>query len=213
MRAALVDVDGTLVDSNYHHAIAWSRGFQEHGHRVKLAAIHRLIGMGGTDLMERLIGEPDDAVEASWRKHFDELLPEVGALGGAADLLRGLKERGVTVVLATSSPEDLLGALRDKFGADDAIDAVVTAGDVDGAKPRPDIFDCALEKAGVDAAEAAVIGDSVWDVEAAKRAGVRCIGLETGGFSRAELEAAGAAAVYEDPLDLLAHLDQEAAGS
>jgi HAD superfamily hydrolase (TIGR01509 family) len=208
MPAALVDVDGTLVDSNYHHTIAWSRALRDHGHNARLAAIHRLVGMGGSDLLKELTGEADEAIEESWRKHFDELLPEVWAFEGAADLLRGLHDRGVTVVLATSSPEDLLGDLRERFGAADAIDAVVSSGDVDGAKPRPDIFEAACNKAGVEPGDAFVIGDSVWDVEAAKRADIRCIALETGGFSRAELEHAGAAAVYEDCKDLLAHLDE-----
>jgi HAD superfamily hydrolase (TIGR01509 family) len=206
MRAALVDVDGTLVDSNYHHAIAWARALRDHGENARLAAIHRLVGMGGDELLEQLIGRTDDAIKTSWRTHFDALLPEVWAFDGAADLLRSLKAHGLTVVLATSSPEDLLDVLRAKVGAGDAVDAVVTASDVDAAKPHPDIFRAALEKVGAPAAEACVIGDSVWDVEAAHRAGICSYAVETGGFSRAELEDAGASGVFTDASELAANL-------
>ena len=203
----LLDVDGTLVDSNYHHTIAWSRALREHGHDARLAAIHRLIGMGGSLLLERVIGQSDDEIEGAWRTHFDELIPEVHAFERAGDLLRALHERGVVVVLATSSPKDLLEQLKTKLEADEAIDVVVTADDVDEAKPDPDIFETARDKAGLEADEVIVIGDSVWDVEAAAKAGLRCIAVETGGFSCAELEDAGASAVYRDPKDILDHLD------
>src|SRR4051812_48572752 len=103
----LVDVDGTLVDSNYHHTIAWSRALLDHGRHARLAAIHRLVGMGGSQMLETLIGESDDAIEEGWRSHFDELLPEIRAFDGAADLLHAFHDLGLTVVLATSSPEDL----------------------------------------------------------------------------------------------------------
>jgi len=206
--AVFVDVDGTLVDSNFHHAIAWSRALRDHGENARLAAIHRSVGMGGSELLTALIGHDDEAIRTSWRDHFDALLPEVVAFERAAELLRAFHAHGVTVVLATSSPEDLLDQLRAKFGADDAIDIVVTAGDVDHAKPRPDIFEAALEKSKATPERVLVLGDSVWDVEAAKRSRLRCVGVETGGFSRMELEAAGAVAVFRDPGDLLARLDQ-----
>jgi HAD superfamily hydrolase (TIGR01509 family) len=208
----LVDVDGTLVDSNYHHTLAWSRALRDHGRNARLAAIHRLIGMGGTELLRSLFPEdveddPDhDAIKASWPTHFDALLPEVYAFEGAADALRALRAKGLTVVLATSSPADLLEELRRKIGGDDAIDVVVTADDVERAKPEPDIFRVALDKAGLTAGQALVLGDSVWDVEAARRAGLGCLGVETGGFSRLELEAAGALHVFRDALDLTANL-------
>jgi HAD superfamily hydrolase (TIGR01509 family) len=204
--AVFVDVDGTLVDSNFHHAIAWSRALRDHGENARLAAIHRLVGMGGSELLESLIGRDDDAIRASWREHFDQLLPEVLPFEGAAELLRAFHAHRVTVVLATSSPEDLLDVLRAKIGADDAIDVVVTAGDADQAKPHPDIFDTALEKSHADPGRVVVLGDSVWDVEAAKRAHLPCVGVETGGFSRMELEASGAVAVFRDPADLIARM-------
>jgi HAD superfamily hydrolase (TIGR01509 family) len=206
--AVFADVDGTLVDSNFHHAIAWSRALREHGENARLAAIHRAVGMGGSELLTSLIGRDDEAIRTSWRAHFDALLAEVVPFERAAELLRLFRARDVTVALATSSPEDLLDALRTKIGADDAIDIVVTAADVEHAKPRPDIFDVALEKAGVDRRRVVVLGDSVWDVAAAERAHLLCVGVETGGFSRLELERGGAAAVFRDPGDLIDHITQ-----
>lgn len=209
----LVDVDGTLVDSNYHHAIAWSRALRDHGSDARLAAIHRLIGMGSTRLLETLIGRSDDAIAKSWRAHFDGLLPEVDALDGAPELLRAMHGRGLTVVLATSSPADLLDEFRSKIGADDAVDVVVTASDVEEAKPEPDVFEVSLAKADLRRERAIVLGDSRWDAQAAARARLPCVALETGGFSRAELEEEGAVAVYTDPADLLEHLDESPIGT
>ena len=206
----LVDVDGTLVDSNYHHTLAWSRALRDHGEDAHLAAIHRLVGMGSTQLLQQLIPEADesvtDAVKKAWRAHFDSLLPEIRAVDGAERLLRTMHERDFVVVLATSSPEDLLDALMERVGARDAVDVVVTASDVEAAKPDPDLFEVALERAGVDAQRALALGDSVWDVEAARRAGVDTVAVETGGFSRFELEHAGASAVYRDARALVDEL-------
>jgi HAD superfamily hydrolase (TIGR01509 family) len=209
----LVDVDGTLVDSNYHHTIAWSRALREHDQQARLAAIHRLVGMGSSELLGELrVGGDHDAIARSWRTQFDQLLPEVLAFQNAAALLEGMHALGLTVVLATSSPDDLLDELRAKIGGDEFIDVVVAADDVDAAKPHPDIFESALGKAGLHRDDAIVVGDSVWDVEAARRAGLPCIGMETGGFSRLELEDAGAVEVYVEPLDLLEHLDTSRIG-
>ena len=209
----LVDVDGTLVDSNYHHTIAWSRALRDHGSNARLAAIHRLIGMGGPQLLETLIGRSDDAIAKSWRAHFDELLPEVYPFDDAAELLRAMHSRGLTVVLATSSPADLLDEFRSKIGADDAVDVVVTASDVEEAKPEPDVFEASLAKADLRRERALVLGDSRWDAQAAARAHLPCVALETGGFSRAELEEEGVVAVYSDPSDLLEHLDESPIGA
>jgi HAD superfamily hydrolase (TIGR01509 family) len=203
----LVDVDGTLVDSNYHHAIAWSRALRDHGCNARLAVIHRLIGMGSAQLLETLIGHSDDAIAKSWREYFDALVPEVYPFDGAAELLRALHARGLLVVLATSSPKDLLDRFRSRIDADDAVDVVVTAGDVERAKPEPDVFEVSLAKAELPRERAVVIGDSTWDVQAAARTQLRCIGVETGGFCRSELEDDGVLAVYRDPTDLLEHLD------
>ncbi len=193
-----MDVDGTLVDSNYHHTLAWSRALRDHGEDAHLAAIHRLVGMGSTDLLQSLIGRADEAVKKSWRSHFDALLPEIRAIDGAGQLLHALHDRGLVVVLATSSPEDLLHDLLTHVDGTDVVDVVITADDVDQAKPNPDIFEVALDRADLTSDGALALGDSVWDVEAARRAGVGTVAVETGGFSHFELEHAGALAVYRD---------------
>jgi HAD superfamily hydrolase (TIGR01509 family) len=208
----LVDVDGTLVDSNYHHTLAWSRALRDHGERVPLVSIHRSIGMGSTEMLHSLIGRDDDAITDSWRAHFNDLVPEIVPCPGAAELLRALHTRGLVVVLATSSPGDLIEVYRRTLDADDAIDDVVTSSDVDRAKPNPDVFAVALQKTGLPKERVIVIGDSVWDVEAAKRAGLSCVGLESGGVSHFELEAAGASAVFRDPSHLAAELARSPIG-
>jgi len=138
---------------------------------------------------------------------FEELLPEVSAFECAGELLRAWDARGPRILLATSSPKELLDEMRARIDADDVVADMVTATDVEHAKPHPQIFDAALAKSGVARDEAIVVGDSVWDVTSAARAGLRCIALESGGYSRLELEHAGVAAVYRDPEDLLGHLD------
>jgi HAD superfamily hydrolase (TIGR01509 family) len=205
--AVLFDVDGTLVDSNYHHTLAWSRALASHGQHPGLAAVHRRIGMGGSELLEALTGSPSDDIERAWRASFDELLPEVSAFRSARDLLEALHGRGVTIVLATSSPEDLLDMMRKKLDADDFIDDVVTSADSDNAKPHPDIFTIALRRSGCPRDRTVAVGDSVWDVAACARAELRCIGVESGGYSRAELMDAGAISVYPDPHALLENID------
>jgi HAD superfamily hydrolase (TIGR01509 family) len=207
VRAALFDVDGTLVDSNFLHVHAWSVAFAEAGTPVTAVEILRRIGMSGEQLVDELAGEGRDDINDGWRRAFDQLKPRLRAFDGAAELLRELHDRGVRVVLATSSPEEDVEALRAAIGADDAIDAVTSAGDVKEAKPAPDIFSTALERAGVDAADAVVIGDTVWDVEAARRSGLECIGVLTGGICRGDLEQAGALAVYDSVAHLLDELD------
>ena len=203
---ALVDVDGTLVDSNYHHTLAWSRALRDHGEDAHLAAIHRLVGMGSSDMLQSLIGRTDEAVTKSWRSHFDALLPEIRAVDGADQLLHALHDCGFVVVLATSSPEDLLQELLSGVDGSEVVDLVITADDVDQAKPHPDIFEVALDRADLATDRALALGDSVWDVEAARRAGLGTVAVETGGFSRFELEHAGALAVYRDAAALAEQL-------
>jgi HAD superfamily hydrolase (TIGR01509 family) len=210
--AVLFDIDGTLVDSNYHHALAWRRGFLARGYDVPTAAIHRRIGMGSSLLMEALIGDADDEVKASWRTEFTQLRGELEPLPGAADLLRAIAGRGASVVLATSSEEEDVEVLLDAIDAADAIAGVTSAGDVDEAKPDPEVFRTALEVAGCGPGEAIAVGDTVWDVEAAARTGLDCIGVLTGGISEAELRDAGAVAVYADLEQLLAGLDASPIG-
>jgi HAD superfamily hydrolase (TIGR01509 family) len=197
-RAVLFDVDGTLVDSNYLHTIAWSRALRDAGEWAPMNAIHRLIGMGGDVLVPTLIGRSDDAIRDGWRAHYDPMLGEVVPFPGAHDLLRDLRHDGVAVVLATSSPQDHLEVLLDVLEARGVIDAATSADDVDASKPDPEIFLTAMGRVGAAAEATIVVGDSRWDVEAALAARLRCIGVESGGFSEAELLEAGATVVFRD---------------
>lgn len=207
-RAVLFDIDGTLVDTNYLHALAWRRVFLDHGEpEITCARIHRLVGMGGDQLVETLCGRPRPELHAERAKHFDALKGDIRALPRAADLLRAVHDRRVRVVLATSAEQSDLEALLAALDAGDAIDDVTAAADVDEAKPSPDIFETALELAGTAPENTVVVGDTVWDVKAAARAGLACVAVTSGGISRAELEAAGAVAVYDDPAALLDGLD------
>jgi HAD superfamily hydrolase (TIGR01549 family) len=207
MPAVLLDLDGTLVDSNYVHTLAWFRALGGAGHVVPMARIHRLVGMGADQLLEELLGEHDAGVEEAWQREFAALRDEIPALPGAADLARAVKERGATVVLATSGQPDDVEALRRTLGADEWIDAAVSSSEVESSKPAPDIFARALEVAGARPGEAAVVGDTVWDAKAAAACGLLCVAVTCGGISAGELEGAGAAAVYRDPAELVAHLD------
>jgi HAD superfamily hydrolase (TIGR01509 family) len=208
-RGVLFDVDGTLVDTNYLHVLAWRRVFLEHGEPgITSARIHRLVGMGSDELLETLFGRTRPELKPERARHFDVLKPEIRALPRAADLLRALHDRGVRVVLATSAEKSDLEALLAVLDADDAIDGVTSAGEVDAAKPAPDLFSVALEEAGTEPEATVVVGDTVWDVQAADRAGLACVAVLSGGIGRAELEDAGAVAVYDDVATLLDNLDQ-----
>ena len=206
--AVLLDVDGTLVDSAYIHALAWRRAFVDHGFDVPTASVHAMIGAGSDVLMRELIGEERDDVQETRKGRFDELEDEIRACDGAGDLIRAIHKAGAKAVLATSSEKEQLEALLATIDAEDSIDDVVTASDVDEAKPCPDVFVAAMEKAGADPSSAIAVGDTVWDVEAATGAGLKCVCVLTGGIGRLELEEAGAVAVYRDVADLLEHLDE-----
>jgi phosphoglycolate phosphatase-like HAD superfamily hydrolase len=203
----LFDIDGTLADTTYLHVVAWRRAFLEAGLDVACAAIHSRIGMGAGMLIEDLVGERRSDVKDAWRRHFDVLKPEIRAFPRAADLLREVARRGGQAVLASSSEKDDVEALLSAIDAGEAVSRVTSAGDVDQAKPSPEVFEVALAEAGGDAASALAIGDTVWDVVAARRAGLGCVCVTTGGISRAELDGAGALAVYRDPAELLDQLD------
>jgi HAD superfamily hydrolase (TIGR01509 family) len=205
--AVLLDVDGTLVDSNYFHAIAWYRAFRQHGHTFTFNEIHRLIGMGADQMLERLVGDENDGFEDAWQRGFVQLRDEIVATPGAGDLVRALRDRGLTTVYATSGKPDDVEALRKVIGADEAVDHTVNSSEVEASKPAPDIFELAMQRAGVSADQAIAVGDTVWDVEGAAACGLQCVGVLTGGISEAELRGAGAAAVYESPEHLLAELD------
>jgi HAD superfamily hydrolase (TIGR01509 family) len=206
--AVIFDIDGTLVDTSYLHAVAWRRAMVDHGHDVATWRIHRLIGASSEVLMTELLGEPSEEVKRRWKAHFDELRAEIRAFPRAAELLGRLHEHGVQVVLASSSPGELVDGHLEAIGAGDAIGAVLSDADVDRAKPSPEVFEAALERAGVGPDRAIAVGDAVWDVESACRCGLATIGLLSGGRSRHELLEAGAVAVYEDVAHLLDELDR-----
>jgi HAD superfamily hydrolase (TIGR01549 family) len=207
--AVLFDIDGTLTDTNYLHVRAWRLAFAACGlPEVTSARIHRMIGAGSGRLLRELAGEERDDVKDAWRREFDRLKPEIAAFPKAADLLKTVADAGVTVVLATSSEPEDVDALVEAIGASDAVSAITSAGDVDEAKPEPDVFEVALEKAGASAADALVVGDSVWDVEAASKAGLATVAVRCGGISGDELRVAGAVEVFDDPAALLASLER-----
>jgi HAD superfamily hydrolase (TIGR01509 family) len=210
--AAILDVDGTLVDSNYHHALAWYRAFREHDIVVPLWRLHRHVGMGGEkyvaavagDAVERELG---DELRSRWERLFDLLLPEIEPLDGAYELMAQLKDLGHSIVLASSAIEAHFDAfVDDKLGARELADAWTTKDDVEASKPDPDLVRAALSKTGT--ANAIMIGDTPWDCEAAGRAGIATICVLTGGYSESELREAGAAAVFDSPRTLLARLDE-----
>ena len=202
----LFDMDGTLMDTNYLHSVAWSRAFRDAGEWAPMNAIHRLIGMGGDQLVPELLGHDSPAAAAARPRRYSELMGDIRAFPGAGALLQQVHDLGLAVVLATSAPADELAELRKVLGADDAIDGQTTADDVARSKPDPEVFVKAMESAAIDPKRAIAIGDSVWDIRAARSAGIACITVESGGFSQHELSEAGAARVYRDVSELLSQL-------
>jgi HAD superfamily hydrolase (TIGR01509 family) len=209
----LVDVDGTLVDTNYFHVVAWWRAFRDIGEDVAMSRIHPLIGMGSDQLIQRAIGCESEEASDAHSRHYEAFKEEINAFPRAAELLRELARRGGRVVLATSSDEEDLDRLREAIGAEDAVEEAVSKGDVEQSKPSPDIFEAALERFDLNAGRTLVVGDTTWDVEAAGKLELEVIGVLTGGTTRQELEEAGAIAVYEDVAELLAHLDESPLGA
>lgn len=202
-RAALLDVDGTLVDTTYLHALAWWRAFRAHEIDVTFARVHRVIGLGSAKLVADVVGEERPELVPEWERRFEEVRGEATVTPGARELVRHLADRGIAVVLATSGRDEDTRHLRGVLDVDDAIAAVVSADEADDAKPAPDIFGLGLEKVGVAPDRAVAVGDTVWDVRAAIATDVPCIGVLTGGISAAELGDAGAAQVCRDPAELL----------
>jgi HAD superfamily hydrolase (TIGR01549 family) len=209
--AAILDVDGTLVDTNYHHAIAWYRAFRQNEVLLPIWRIHRHIGMGGDQLVEALGGEQlekekGDDIRAAESVLYGELMSEVEPLEGARDLIVDLKKRGHAVVLASSAKEHEVEHYLELLDARELADDWTTSDDVEATKPEPDLVVAAVEKAG--GGEAVMVGDSTWDCEAAKRAGLDTIAVLTGGFSKPELLEAGALAVYSSIEELRDSLDE-----
>ncbi|MYX41330.1 HAD-IA family hydrolase [Streptomyces sp. SID89] len=210
-RAAVFDVDGTLVDTNHLHVVTWWEAFRQAGHQVPMHAVHRSVGLGSTDLIAHLLGddrdkEQDAELSAAHTALYAQYFERLPAFEDAGRLLRRLHENEWAVVLATSASGPELSALRRAIDADDAITATASSDDVAEGKPAPEPVEHALELAGVDPGRAVFVGDTVWDMRAGSRAGVRCVGVLCGGIPRADLEEAGASTVYRDPADLLASL-------
>jgi len=211
VEAALLDVDGTLIDTNYQHALAWYGAFRGHGIVLPLWRIHRSIGMGGDQLVPALVGEDvdekaGDELRAQHDRLYGELIDEVEPLAGSRELLVELKERGLEVVLASSAPEEELEHYLDLLDAHEIADARTTKDDVEATKPAPDLVHAALDK--VKTGDAVMVGDTRWDVEAAARAGIETVCVLTGGWARQELLDAGASAVFESVDDLRNRLDE-----
>ena len=212
VEAALLDVDGTLIDSNYHHALAWYRAFRGHDITLPLWRIHRAVGMGGDQLVPALVGpkldeqQGDEIRSARDEIYTSGLLEEVAPLEGAHELIAELKDRGLRVVLASSSPEDELEHYLDLLDARELADAWTTKDDVEATKPEPDLILAALEKATT--RNAVLVGDTRWDVEAASKSGVETLCVITGGWSKQELREAGAIAVFESVNELRQRLDE-----
>jgi HAD superfamily hydrolase (TIGR01549 family) len=211
-RAAILDVDGTLVDASYQQALAWYRAFRKHDVVLALWYLHRHVGMGGDnyvaavagDLVDRQIG---DDVRDEWEKQFEEMIDEVVPFAGAHQLIAELKQRGHVVVFASSSVVKHAEHFLDLLEVRELVDAWTTKDDVEATKPAPDLIRAALNKAGTD--DAVMIGDTPWDVEAARKAGIETLAVRTGGaYSEDELRAAGALAVFESVDTLRSRLDE-----
>jgi phosphoglycolate phosphatase-like HAD superfamily hydrolase len=210
--AAILDIDGTLVDTNYHHAIAWYRAFLQSGVTMPLWRIHRHIGMGGDQLVAALAGEEFDAehgddVRTAEKVLYMAVIHEVRPFADARPLLEDLDRRGHPIVLASSAKPDEVEHYLDLLDARELADGWTHSGDVERTKPEPDLVAAAIEKAG--ARDGAVmVGDSTWDCEAAGRARIPTLAVLTGGFSEAELRDAGADRVFKSLSELCAGIQQ-----
>jgi len=199
-RCAVFDVDGTLVDSNYQHVLAWHRAFGRYDVVQPLWQIHRHLGMGGDKLVAAVAGEEveqahGDAIRDAWKREFDQLIGDVAAVPGAVELLAAVKEAGVALVLASSGKPDHVDQFLDLLGAREVADAWTSSEDVDDTKPDPDLLEVAITKAG--AAAAVTFGDATWDALAAGRLGLPAVLVRTGGFGTDELRAAGAVEIFD----------------
>jgi HAD superfamily hydrolase (TIGR01509 family) len=213
MTVAILDVDGTLVDTNYQHALAWYRAFRDHEIVLPIWRLHRHIGMGGDQLVEKLTDADveerlGEQIRSRETERYSEMIEEVEAVSEASELMKDLRDRGHTVILASSAKEPEIEHYIDLLGARELADGWTSASDVKATKPEPDLVNAALECVGAQPEQAVMIGDTPWDVEAARRAGVQTLAVLTGGFSREELCEAGAVEVYESVAELRAALDE-----
>jgi HAD superfamily hydrolase (TIGR01509 family) len=213
MAVAVLDIDGTLVDTNYHHAVAWYRAFRAHGIVLPVWRIHRHIGMGGDQLVAALTDDKTeerlgDEIRDTETKRYFELIDEVETMEGSRELIEHLKQRGHTVVLASSAKEKEVDHYLDLLDARGLADAWTMSDDVEETKPAPDLVTAALERAGGSSGAAIMVGDTPWDVKAAAGADVQTLAVLTGGFSVQELRDAGALDVFESVRELCDGLDR-----
>jgi HAD superfamily hydrolase (TIGR01509 family) len=210
---AILDIDGTLVDTNYQHAIAWYRAFRQSGVVVPIWRIHRHMGMGGDQVIEALTDErteeeKGDEIRSAEKALYMAMIEEVEPFDGAVELIKRLKDAGKTVVMASSAKEDEVDHYLDLLEVRELADDWTTSADVERTKPNPDLVQAALEKADTEPGDAVMLGDTPWDCEAAARAGVATVALMTGGFAEEELTEAGAVAVFESIPELLERVDE-----
>ncbi|MBB4636197.1 HAD-IA family hydrolase [Longimicrobium terrae] len=212
LKAVLLDIDGTLMDSNDEHAHAWVDALAEFGHTVEYGRVRRMIGMGGDKVLPELTGIEEDTDEGTRIKDRrgeifrERYLPTLKPFPHAADLLRRFGDEGLTLVVATSASKTDMKGLLKQGGLEKLMDEKTSSSDADASKPDPDIVQAALKRGGCEPGEALMLGDTPYDIEAANKAGVRCIALTCGGWREDELK--DAVAVYRDPADLLARFDE-----
>lgn len=212
-RGVLFDVDGTLIDNDYVHVVAWWQAFRERGYDVRMSDIHAAIGKGSDQLVEAVAGRQDSAVSAAHSRYYAPYLGQVRPFPKAPQLLRKTAEAGLTVVLASSVKSDEVDELLEILGVGDVIAAVASSGDVSRTKPQPEPIQTALHKGGLEPSRAVLVGDTIWDVEAAQRAGVPCVAVRTGGWSDDRLRSTGAADIYDDTAALLEDFDNSPLGA
>ncbi len=213
MGVAILDIDGTLVDTNYHHALGWYRAFREHGITLPIWRIHRHLGMGGDQVVQALTDERTeheigDALRDTETERYGELIDEVATMEGARELIEALKRREHTVILASSAKADEVDHYLELLDARELADGWTTSADVESTKPAPDLVHAALARAGGESGDAVMIGDTPWDIKAAAKAGVGTIAVLTGGFGPEELEDSGAIAVFQSVQELGQKLDE-----
>ena len=214
-RGVIFDIDGTLVDSNDGHARAWVSAFADAGITVGFGQVRPLIGMGGDQLVPRVsgIGKDDPRYQPlsdGWKRHFQEdELPTIQAQPGVRALLEALQARGMKLIVGTSADETLVQGLLKIADAEDILTEYTTSSDVEASKPEPDIVQAAVSKLGLEPGEVLMVGDTPFDVESARKAGVDTVALRCGGDDRFE----GAVVVYDSPEDWLKHLDEVPLGA
>jgi HAD superfamily hydrolase (TIGR01509 family) len=213
----LFDVDGTLVDTTYVHAVCWAEALRQNGHDVPMSTVHHQVGMSSDQLLAALLGddrdkEQDDTLDDAHKTLYKQYWGRLRPLPGAADLLRRCARAGLTVVLASSASSEELAMLRSVIDADDAIATATGKDDADAGKPEPDIVQVALQKSGIAADRAVFVGDATWDGVAAGRAGIPFVGVTCGGTSEDELRSAGAVEVWRDPAQLVERFEDAVLG-